>query len=69
MESLNFDKDIKEYVRYNANPDDLASIENVLLWLKEKGISQSQSVYLLNTERGISVQQANYYIMHSKAWN
>jgi hypothetical protein len=69
IETLNFDDDIKLYVLHNANPEDSASVEMVLSWLKEKGISQLQSVYLLTQERGMSFQQANYYVMHSKAWN
>jgi hypothetical protein len=69
METLDFDEDIKQYVRYNANPEDSASVEMVLSWLKEKGISPSQSRYLLMNERGMSAGQADYYITHSKAWN
>jgi hypothetical protein len=60
---------IKQYVRHNANPEDSASVEVVIVMVKRKGISQSQSVYLLTSERGMSSKQANYYVTHSKTWS
>lgn len=70
MNDLLFIKEeIKEYVRANLRKGDEGSIEKVLSYLKENGVAQMQSVFLLTQELDITIHEANRYVMHSKAWN
>jgi len=70
MKSLfDIDDSIKEYVKKNVDSTNVDSIEKVILSLQEQGISQIQTIYLLNTLCDIPFATANLYVAKSKAWN
>jgi hypothetical protein len=70
MNDLLFIKDeIKDFAKANLKKGDEESIEKVLSYLKENGVAQMQSVFLLIQELEISIHEANRYVMNSRAWN
>jgi hypothetical protein len=51
--------------QYNGTAN---SIEVILKSLKEKGISQMQSLKLIMDEMKLSISEADNIVMHSNAW-
>lgn len=60
---------ITDFVEQTVVSDNKSSIEKALLYFQENGISQMQSVYILNTLCDIPFSKANLYVMSSKAWS
>jgi hypothetical protein len=55
--------------RANYNKKDDNNLQKTLTKLKEMGVSQMESVFLLIKELNFSFTKANLTILNSEAWN
>ena len=66
---LEFSDEVMAYLNTKTDSSDPESIEKAIQFLKSNGVSQLQTVYLLNKQCEIPFNRANNSVMNSKAWN
>lgn len=61
-------REMEDYVKQHFQTDDFESIQRVILYLKNLGLSQLPTALLLVSAKGITFQEANAYVTDSDAW-
>jgi len=63
------DQSVKEHVKEKYFQESPSSIGEIIQYLKDKGVTQMPTVFLLVNELQIPFTKANEYVLNSKSWN
>jgi len=64
---FDIDQSIKDYIKRKYSQDGPSSVEEIVQYLRDKGITQLPTVFLLVGELGVPFTKANEYVC--KCWS
>ena len=63
------DSETFSFLRKNLDTNTSESVESAIVFLQKKGFSKLRVAIILSEQAGISIPDANAYILASKAWD
>lgn len=68
MINMVYPEDVIKFIQSTYDEKNINSIEVILSFLRKKGYSQLQTVFLISKECKLSFTEANRFVMNSETW-